>query len=161
MPLFRNNTFAAPLDAASPSQSSPSLPPLARRNSSTSSIPTCRRGSMCSVSSSVTGGGGGASACQVSEDLDGNRRILKGIKKMSKQQRRSISESVLSPADATSSSFRVKASSGSRSRRDSVSGGSITSRSSNGGRRSSRGRSGSISDYAFVDPGIPKSICLS
>ena len=121
---------------------------------------------MCSVSSSVTGGGGGsgASLCQVSEDLDGNRRILKGIKKMSKQQRRSITESVLSPVCAApSSSFRVKsASGGSRiSRRDSVSGGSITSRSSNGGRRSSRSRSGSISDYGYVDPGIPKSICLS
>ena len=161
MPLFRNNTFAAPLDAASPPQSSPSLPPLARRSSSTSSIPTCRRSSMCSASSSVTGGGGGTSLCQVSEDLDGNRRILKGIKKMSKTQRRSLSESVLSPGCTTPSSFRNKSSSGSRSRHDSVSGGSVTSRSSNGGRRSSRSRSGSISDYAFVDPGIPKSICLS
>ena len=52
-----------------------------------------RRGSMCSTASSTTGGGGASSSlCQVSEDLNGNRKILKAVKKMSKDQRRSISE---------------------------------------------------------------------
>lgn len=105
--------------------------------------------------------------CQHQEDVDDNRKLLKMVQKMSKDQRRSFSESLISPVGQAPGSFRNKP----KRRGDSSSRASGDSVSSNGGggggsrhRSSSRSRSGSISctsNYGYVDPGIPKSICLS
>ena len=177
MPI-RNNTFAAPLELPEEQPpSSTSLPPLARRSSSGSSLPLSRRGSMCSVASSVASGSGTSGFCQHQEDVDGNRKLLRMVKKMSKDQRRSFSESlIISPVGQAQGSFRHSnkpkrrdSSSRSGSCGDSVSSG-VDGDGGGGSRRrrrhrsSSRSRSGSIScssNYGYVDPGIPKSICLS